>query len=221
MSRVPKLSGKKQARKPKNIPRRNRTLIVVEGEKTEVHYFDYVNSALPSTNMQMKTVGVKGDPMIIVDRAIEFMKKEELEARRSGDRGNVYDQVWAVFDVDDHARIDSAIKLAEDNGIRIAISNPCFEIWLVLHHREQSAHVSTDEIQNGWYKCCGKKGKSLASGDVAGRFGYAHERAVELEKKHAREDRKFPKNNPSTGVHVLVSYLVDSANRSSSKTCSL
>ena len=29
--------------------------------------------------------------------------------------------------------------MARDNGIRVAISNPCFELWLVLHYAQQTA----------------------------------------------------------------------------------
>ena len=37
----------------------------------------------------------------------------------------------------------SAIKDARKKGIRVALSKPCFEIWLLLHHLRDMAHLST------------------------------------------------------------------------------
>lgn len=38
-----------------------------------------------------------------------------------------------VCDVDQHPKIRQAINLAEQNGVKMALSNPSFEFWLVLH----------------------------------------------------------------------------------------
>jgi hypothetical protein len=45
-------------------------------------------------------------------------------------------------DVDEHPRLDEARVQAHDNDIRVAISNPCFELWLVLHFRSQNAYLT-------------------------------------------------------------------------------
>ncbi|WP_252991162.1 RloB family protein [Streptomyces viridosporus] len=52
-----------------------------------------------------------------------------------------YDRTWCVLDVDDFAHLDEALRLARAERIDIALSNPCFELWLLLHFRTHSAPV--------------------------------------------------------------------------------
>lgn len=55
-------------------------------------------------------------------------------ARKFRDRtGDDYDQVWCVLDVDDFD-FGEALAAARRSDINLAISNPCFELWLLLHH---------------------------------------------------------------------------------------
>src|SRR5262249_49920866 len=45
------------------------------------------------------------------------------------------DEYWAVFDVDHHRHeeLSTNAALAERHGYHLAGSNPCFELWLLLH----------------------------------------------------------------------------------------
>lgn len=59
------------------------------------------------------------------------------------------DERWMLLDTD-HCTTGthlpsflSAIKDARKKGIRVALSKPCFEIWLLLHHLRDMAHLST------------------------------------------------------------------------------
>jgi hypothetical protein len=55
------------------------------------------------------------------------------------------DERWLVLDVDHAlqgghvASFMEAMKKARDNGVRVALSNPCFELWLLLHHQPEAA----------------------------------------------------------------------------------
>ena len=50
------------------------------------------------------------------------------------------DERWLVLDIDHSlqgahvASFMEALKRAKDNGVQVALSNPCFELWLLLHH---------------------------------------------------------------------------------------
>jgi hypothetical protein len=56
---------------------------------------------------------------------------------------NDYDELWLVLDVDHYAKKThvknylKTIKMARKKGIKIAISKPSFEAWLLLHHVEE------------------------------------------------------------------------------------
>jgi hypothetical protein len=59
--------------------------------------------------------------------------------KRQLEQENLYpdDEKWLVIDVDrytDHLR--EVAKECKDAGIELAVSNPCFEYWLLLHYQE-------------------------------------------------------------------------------------
>lgn len=70
-----------------------------------------------------------------------------------------YDEKWIVIDRDEvefkgkgfgghtQENFDNAIKTADENGISIACSNPCFELWIVLHFEYLQSAISRDDVQ--------------------------------------------------------------------------
>ena len=56
-----------------------------------------------------------------------------------------YDERWLLLDVDHYdqgrhvAGYVATIREAQNKGIRVAISKPCFEVWLLLHYLDESA----------------------------------------------------------------------------------
>lgn len=110
--------------------------IYCEGEKTEPAYirayinFKYPNSArlrdaerpviLKNTN--------KNTPKQLVEVALSF--KKDLDFDR--------DQVWVIYDRESPQKYPDALhkeaySLALKSGVKVAISNVCFEYWLLLH----------------------------------------------------------------------------------------
>jgi hypothetical protein len=71
----------------------------------------------------------------VLNRLLEFEYDED-------------DERWLVLDVDHYTKGEhikgflSAIKRARRHGIKVALSKPCFELWLLLHHQDETT-VST------------------------------------------------------------------------------
>jgi len=63
------------------------------------------------------------------------------------------DELWMLLDTDHcikkgHIKsFKRAIKDANNQGIKIALSRPCFELWLLLHHVDESAVASLKNAQ--------------------------------------------------------------------------
>jgi hypothetical protein len=76
------------------------------------------------------------------------MKAASKAAKKSGDPFDMYDEVWCAFDVDEHPKLLEALKQASDNKVEVALSNPCFELWVVLHHRDERKHVERGDLQS-------------------------------------------------------------------------
>jgi RloB-like protein len=55
-----------------------------------------------------------------------------------------------VFDVEwprNHPGLEEAVKQAYANGIKLAVSNPCFESWLILHFQNHAAWLDNNQAR--------------------------------------------------------------------------
>lgn len=62
----------------------------------------------------------------------------KLAARYAVRNSGCYDEVWCVIDVDEFD-IEPTVRLAKESGVRLAVSNPCFELWLFLHQEDYNS----------------------------------------------------------------------------------
>jgi hypothetical protein len=114
-------------------------LIVVEGEATEIAYLEEVRRRLERKAAAVMVFhGDHTDPVGIVRDAIKLRDEKAARAARSAAM-EAFDQTWVVFDREsqNHPRreqVPEAIRLAEANNVRIALSVPSFEFWLLLHY---------------------------------------------------------------------------------------
>jgi hypothetical protein len=148
----------------------------------------------------------RGTPLSLVEHAIHTKEREAREARRG--RGRPHDEIWCVFDVDEHPHLDQAIELAGRNGINLAISNPCLELWLILHFENRVAFLERSDAQRRARDLlgCGKVLSQTALDALAGNCLAAVERAMKLDAKHAGDGSPVG-SNPSTGVWRLVEAM--------------
>lgn len=143
--------------------------------------------------------------MTLVRIAKSLKADAEEQARRERDDNLAYDAVWCVFDVDDHPRVSDAIVMARDNGVELAISNPCFELWLLLHFRPNPGMQSRQRITE---MLCGHVSDYRKHVDfelyLSG-YAQAVKRASSIEKN--AKSRGDSLQNPSTRVHVLTESI--------------
>ena len=108
-------------------------LIVCEGANTEKQYFEQFAEFHHNSLVDVIVEGGKGVPFSVVQAAKKLRDDAASEASRKADEYIGYQSVWCVFDFDEHPNPNGAKKMATDNGMEVAMSNPCFELWLLLH----------------------------------------------------------------------------------------
>lgn len=106
-------------------------VLATEGELTERSYFEGLQVAGLLDNSRVKllvlpTSDGKSSPEYVLQRLRDFKSKH---------RSLPTDSFWLVLDVDrwGPAKLSSVCKLALDDSCGLAISKPCFEVWLLLH----------------------------------------------------------------------------------------
>ena len=116
-------------------------------------------------------------------------------------------EYWCVFDVEaptQHARLHDAVQMARDNGISVAVSNPCFELWLVLHHADHESWIANDDCRTLRRQYDSSQGKGVDSAAYMPQRREAIRRAKRLAMLHESANRELPDDNPSSGVYRLL-----------------
>jgi hypothetical protein len=177
--------------------------IVCEGQKTEDIYFSGIRREFRLATARLRVVALGADPLWVVQEA-ESLSRD-------------YDHAWAVFDVEapgahaiPHARLGKALDRADRAGIRCAVSNPCFELWLLLHFRSQSAYLNNEAARAKTRQCgCGYDAKGFDFAKVWPHHMQAIENATQLDVRQRSNNIHVADRNPWTSVHELVTKLLD------------
>jgi len=127
-------------------PLGRRILISCEGEKTEYGYFEDIRKSLrmePNKIIVLKPEA--SDPLSIVTQALEERTYRQQEGEWAEE-----DMAWAVFDGDEHKANNienwkQALQVAHEKGIYLAISNPSFEYWYLLHYQDQTSYLTRQQ----------------------------------------------------------------------------
>jgi hypothetical protein len=177
-------------------------LVACEGERTEKEYLEGFARACRNQAMRVKIAREHGVPKSLVETAKGYKREAEAAARKQGDPYLAYDAVWCVFDVDEHPRIPDARQMARDNGIELAISNPCFELWLLLHFRGSPGMQHRDKVREMLSGYVAGYDKGVEFARYSAGYPQAVRRAEQLDKKAEEEDDAG--RNPTTGVYRLT-----------------
>jgi hypothetical protein len=172
---------------------------------TEPEYINVVRVREKINLVRIIIDNAGGTPKTLVDRAVE----EKKRAARS--QFGRYDEVWCVFDFDEHPFIPEAKQKAAANGISVAMSNPCFEFWLMLHFAYYSAPITRQAARHECERQIAGYEKHIPGDVVFPRLDTAILNATRLARW--QETRGASGGNPSTDVYRLVERL-----RAGSKT---
>lgn len=121
-------SGSQGRRRPSAAGRRRqlakRTLILTEGEKTEVLYFKGLRKSYPDVGSRIEVEHLEESVQNAITRAF-----------------SAYEAVWLVLDQDAHSEQEMlrwVTKAKKRKGkkapMHFAFSRPCFEVWLLAHY---------------------------------------------------------------------------------------
>ena len=179
----------------------------VEGLRTEDSYLTYWRRRYRD-RVLVEIDPYRGAPLQLVERAVEAKRIETREEKRG--RGRPHNQIWCVFDRDEHPNFVQAIDLANRHGIRLAISNPCIELWFILHFENRTTYLERQAAQRRAAELLGCS-KALTDGALsalAERYDQARKHAMKLDEKHVG-DGSPPGSNPSSGMWRLIDLVTE------------
>lgn len=137
---VRKVDQKKRGK----VSRKTKKIILIGAEgknQTERKYFKAFNQ-VQSEYKIMAGKGNNTDPVGVVEDLLKSAKQEELDLKDG-------DMLACFIDVDfkngRDQELRAAMKLARQNNISVFLSNPCFEIWYLLHFRYSTKPYGSNE----------------------------------------------------------------------------
>jgi len=122
----------RQRTPPGNFRDSRLIVIATEGQKTEKNYFESLAAEYRNSRIVVRVLDkldTRSSPEDVLRMLSEFEAKFKLEED---------DMLWLVVDVD-HWRNKTLSAIATQciqKKYGLAVSNPCFELWLLLHVKD-------------------------------------------------------------------------------------
>ena len=191
-------------RRTSTIRQRRKSFCIFTEGRTEELYFDGFD--LPT--LRVKCVGLGGgNAEHLLQEALGYMRMPKYAD---------YDFYWLVFDCDDNSQeeLQRVIVKAERNKVHWCFSNPCFELWYLLHFVYRDTPLTAFDLKKrllrewlpGYNETMEGVWKLLSDKtDIAVRH------ALRLLPYETRDEWKqmLQQANPSTNVDELVMRLLE------------
>ncbi|WP_310490079.1 RloB family protein [Chamaesiphon sp. VAR_69_metabat_338] len=174
-------------------------IIATEGAVTEQQYFEMFDSSRIKVKVLPTGSDNQSAPDYVLDRLNSFTEEFDLHED---------DMLWLVLDVDrwGDEKLSFVCREAKQKNYNLAISNPCFEVWLCIHFDDLDSEDKTcKQFKARLRKILGSyKSSNLDLPKYAPNLAEAVERAKIL---HPDLQQNWP---PTIGTHVyrLVELLI-------------
>jgi hypothetical protein len=186
-------------KKPQGLHRDHRTFVIIAEGQREDEYFQYFNGK--STRFRVVFAERNNNasaPNHFLNR-LEQLKESEIWIPRQ------QDVVWFVLDIDrwKRAEIDVLINFCKnEETLNIAISNPCFEVWLLYHILNNLDGIDTN-FKNELHV------RTQGTGYNPNDFCPLIENAIiNAKQKDSNSNNPFP-NIKETKVYLLAEQLLE------------
>lgn len=184
-------------------------VIVCEGRETEPIYFGRFRQRGRNLRIETPMTG-KTDPVGLVKFARQQINRYGLDLAFG-------DQIWCVFDADQNGEtvISKARELA-GMDIRIAFSNPSFELWYLLHFAYIESTIDNSALIGRLERHLRDYAKAKDYFDtLSPKRDKAILNARRLNRHHDQDSRALISraSNPSTQVFRLVEEILKIADR--------
>ena len=214
------------SRKSESIPVKKAYLIACEGECTEPNYIKSLVRCEKSSRRIAAGTVVKIAPHQHSNPYGVF-----TDLISAGDL-ETFDECWIVIDRDEieykgkgvsgHHEKDflKAVEECKKAGVNVACSNPCFELWIVLHFEYRDTACSRGDIQSKALEKINsllKDGNKIKNVDALKAFENLYDILRDKTSVACKFAKKLSDNaaiydNPSTGVYELVNSILKQEN---------
>jgi hypothetical protein len=138
-----------------DVPVFEKIFLLICGEKTERDYFVALKDLFNLRSFAQIEIEATGwTPDTLANNVLECANNDnkviKIKGKNKRDvRCGGFDEYWIVFDRDDYKsqEINKALFLNKRcKKVRVAMSNPCFELWILIHFKDYNAPGSQNDV---------------------------------------------------------------------------
>ncbi|UKK54386.1 RloB family protein [Prevotella sp. E2-28] len=159
--------------------------VFCEGE-TEIAYVKFLRSLY------------RAPIQVIVKKGKSNISEDYIERSQNEYVRTEQDKVFLMYDLDVDGMLEQLQKIP---NAELIVSNPCIELWFLLHYQEQKSEISSVKCVQKYQKVSKGYKKGILSEEEKDVFTKNRESALERAKKLAAFQ------NPSTTVFKLLEEL--------------
>ena len=186
---------------------KKKPLIVIcsEGGKKSSEYYYFRNHTNRDLRIQFST-GNSTDPKGMLDDLLKYIRNEDITSEDNC-------RIFLVLDTDLDERRISEIKEIEqeciDNNIEIVTSAPTFEIWYLMHYRNNRLKFQTSkEVKRELQKINGTYEESMDMYKIIkDSTDNARGTAQSLEQQIIRNKDDLLSSNPHTSIYKILDAI--------------
>lgn len=108
------------------------------------------------------------------------------------------DKLFLLYDLDVPEMME---RLQNIRGSVLLVSNPCFELWYILHYVNQTGEITTQECVEKFNRIC----KDYKKGNISNKL--AERLSADIGKAVHRAKKLTLYQNPSTSVYLIIEEL--------------
>jgi hypothetical protein len=204
---IGKRMSNRSYKKAQGLHRDHRTFVIIAEGQREDAYFQYFNGK----STRFKIIPVERNENASVPKhflnRLEQLKDSEVWIPKE------QDVIWFVLDIDmwKRAEIDALINYCKnDASLHIAISNPCFEVWLLYHILDNLEDMGTNLKHELHLKT---EGTGYNPNDFCPLIEHA---ITNAKQKDTNNNHLYP-NVKETKVYLLAEQLLEKLGKNWSK----
>lgn len=135
------MRNRKSFERPEGVRSSRLVVIASEGKETENIYFEQLKASLHASGVQIEVLrrdSNESSPEHVYRQIQDFAAKYDMDED---------DQLWAVVDKDrwtEKMLSGVAKKCSQNKYFNFCLSNPCFELWLILHLEDVAQYAEED-----------------------------------------------------------------------------
>lgn len=158
--------------RPEGVKSARLIVIAAEGRDTENIYFEAMKLSMCASNVQVEVLHRDDDgssPENVLNQILGFMKEYNIEED---------DQLWVVVDRDKWTSkmLSSVARYCTKNyNLHFCVSNPCFELWLLLHLEDVTGYDEQQKNALAANKRNSKHGDTWLKKRMRTLMGHYHE----------------------------------------------